>query len=156
MRLTPPTHSRKGGFTLLEITIVLIIASMIVGMGSVVVGSLFQDHSVNKAVTAIEVLGLESVKRASTRRMHQAILFHEDRCELWDAREGLIRTVALPGGSALLMKRYFSKDFTVAAGQRLDIIPGCLMEPVQLVLKTGGDEFAFALDPLTGGYNPDL
>ncbi|MBL9129723.1 MAG: prepilin-type N-terminal cleavage/methylation domain-containing protein [Verrucomicrobiaceae bacterium] len=156
MKRTKSRSPLTSGFTLLEITIVLIIASMIVGMGSVVVGSLFQDHSVNVAVTKIETLGLESVKRASTRHLRQAILFHEDRCELWDAQDGLIRTVPLPQGSELLIQRYFSPKFTESAGQRLDIIPGCLMEPVQLVLKTGSDEFAFALDPLTGGYNPGL
>ena len=154
---TPSSARRSSaGFTLLEISIVLVIASMIIGLGAMMVSSLFQEHAVSKAVTSIETLGLEGLNRASRFHRHQAIQFHEDRCELWDPQDGLIRSVSLPMGSALFIQRYYAKDFVEADGHRLEIIPGCLLEPIQLALKTAGDSFDFALDPLTGGYNPNL
>jgi prepilin-type N-terminal cleavage/methylation domain-containing protein len=159
MRQTHPAICKprfQAGFTLLEISIVLVIAALIVGMGAVMVSSLFNDHTIQKAVTNIEVLGVEGVRRASTYHRQQAILFYEDRCELWDETGELVRTVPLPGYYKLFIHRYYSKDFEESAGQILRIRPGCLCEPIQLMLKNGGDEFQFALDPLTGGYNPDL
>ena len=156
MRLTPPPARRSSAaFTLLEITIVLIIASMVISLGAMMVSSLFQEHAVAKTVTNIETLGLEAVKRSSHYQRHQAILFFEDHCELWDTRGDLVRRVDLPMGAILFIRRYYTKDFVESDGQRLDVIPGCLLEPIELVLKTGGEEFGFALDPLTGGYNPN-
>lgn len=156
MHSTALKPAQARGFTLLEIAIVLVIASMIIGLGAMMVSSMLNDNAVAKTVSEIEVLGLEGMKRASYRHRPQAILFHENRCELWDAQDGLIRTVTLPMGSKLLLQRYFSPKMGESTGQRLDIVPGCLMEPLQLVLQTAGSEFGFALDPLTGGFNPNL
>jgi hypothetical protein len=29
------------------------------------------------------------------------------------------------------------------------------MEPIELILRDSDEDFQFALDPLTGGFNPD-
>jgi type II secretory pathway component PulJ len=156
MPMSPSLRHRfyaARGFTLLEISIVLLIAMILLGMSSVMVSSLYAEHRVRSAVSAIEALGIEAMARASTYRRQQAITFLEDRCELMDESGELVRSVEVPSRAKLWLKRYLARDYAEANGQVLRIIPGCLCEPIQLRLASDDEDFDFALDPLTGGYN---
>lgn len=148
-------NAAAHGFTLLEISVVLIIASMLIGAGAVMVSSMMNDRAVQKAVSGIEALGVEAVSRASTYRRQQVIAFQEGRCDLMDETGELIRSVELPAGAKMLIHRYYAKDFTEAEGQAVRVLPGCLLEPIELILRDADEDFEFALDPLTGGFNPD-
>ena len=148
-------RSLRGGFTLLEISVVLVIASLLIGAGAVMVSGMMNDRAVQKTVSGIEALGVEAVSRASTYRRQQVIAFQEGRCDLLDETGELIRTVELPSSSKLLIHRYYAKDFTDSEGQTVRVLPGCLMEPIELILRDSDEDFEFALDPLTGGFNPD-
>lgn len=146
---------RQGGFTLLEIAVVLIIASLLIGAGSVMVSDMMNERAVQKAVSGMEALGVEAVNRAATYRRQQVLSFQKDRCDLYDETGDLIRSVKLPIGAKMLIHRYHAEDFTDADGQTVRILPGCLMEPIELILRDVDEDFQFALDPLTGGFNPD-
>ena len=150
-----PSTAFTSGFTLLEISIVLVIASMLVGLGAVMAGSLMSENELQKAVTQIETMGVEAVRRASSTRRQQVILFHEDRCELMDESGELVRTVKLPASGKLTLQQYYAKDLDDAAGQSLRVLPGCLLLPCRLVLSAAGGAYEFVLDPLTGGYRPE-
>jgi prepilin-type N-terminal cleavage/methylation domain-containing protein len=143
------------GFTLLEIAVVLIIASLLIGAGSVMVSGMMNDRAVQKAVSGMEAMGVEAVSRAATYRRQQVLSFQKDRCDLYDETGDLIRSVELPVGAQMLIHRYYAKDFAEADGQTVRILPGCLMEPIELILRDSDEDFQFALDPLTGGFNPD-
>ena len=148
-------NAEAQGFTLLEISVVLVIASLLIGMSSVMVSSMMNDRAVQKTVSGIEGLGVEAVSRASTYRRQQVITFQEGRCDLLDETGELIRSVELPPSSKLLIHRYYAKDFTEAEGQAVRVLPGCLLEPIELILRDADEDFEFALYPLTGGFNPD-
>lgn len=148
-------NAAAQGFTLLEIAVVLIIALLLIGMGSVMVSGMMNDRSVQKTVSAMEAMGVEAVSRAATYCRQQVLSFQKDRCDLYDETGDLIRSVELPDGAQMLIHRYYAKDFTNADGQTVRILPGCLMEPIELILRDSDEDFQFALDPLTGGFNPD-
>jgi prepilin-type N-terminal cleavage/methylation domain-containing protein len=148
-------NAAAQGFTLLEIAIVLIIASLLIGAGSVMVSGMMNDRAVQKTVSGMEALGVEAVSRAATYRRQQVLSFQKDRCDLYDETGDLIRSVKLPAGAKMLIRRYYAKDFTDAEGQTVRILPGCLMEPFELMLRDVDEDFQFALDPLTGGFRAD-
>ena len=100
-------------------------------------------------------MGVEAVRRASSTRRQQVILFQEDRCELMDESGELVRTVKLPTSGKLELQQYYAKDLDDAAGQSLRVLPGCLLLPCRLVLTASGGSYEFVLDPLTGGYRPE-
>lgn len=152
MKLQHAARSAARGFTLLEIAVVLVIAMLLIGIGAVMASSLMNENAMHKAVTQIEVLGAEAVRRASTTRRQQVILFHEDRCELVDEASGSIRSAAYPANAQMTLQRYFDTKTTPAEGQSLRVLPGCLLEPLSLTLTSSSGEFQFGLDPLTGGF----
>ena len=115
--MSPPAYrcsrSLQGGFTLLEIAVVLIIASLLIGAGLVMVSGMMNDRAVQKTVAGMEAMGVEAVSRAATYRRQQVLSFQKDRCDLYDETGDLIRSVALPAGAQMLIHRYYAKDFAV-------------------------------------------
>jgi prepilin-type N-terminal cleavage/methylation domain-containing protein len=150
------------GFTLLEVVIVLVIMSLLIGMAVVSVNSIDQEQDVRRPVSEFTRMTQEAVQRAGIYERPQVIQFDKkgfsmryrtdadgrittDDTKVWQRR------VEIPDGMKFTLRRFGSTKFAPAAGQRLVIAPGGLCEPLTARFELNGSWIETSLDPLSGG-----
>lgn len=170
MHLTRPRHERRqravpgaGGFTLLELTVVLVIIMMMLGIGVMSFDSVAQEHELRKPVLEFKSMTMEAVRRAALYERPQVLIFDQQgmlmrlQAPRAGASEGIetagprVKRFTLPPHMVLSLRRFGSDKFVPAAGQRLIIAPSGLCEPITARFEQGRSWFEVTLDPLTGG-----
>lgn len=142
------------GFTLLEMIVVLAIAALIIGVGAASLAGLTEEHELSKATVAVEQIFMTAVHRAGATSSAQVVAFDDTGLALIGSETGqpsANRTVTLPKGTRLLVRRFGADKLVPAAGQRVLMRPHGLCEPLQLQLERQGATVTASLDPLTGG-----
>ncbi|MFZ4763851.1 MAG: pilus assembly FimT family protein [Roseimicrobium sp.] len=157
---------RASGFTLLEMIIVLVIISLMMGMAVMRFDSVTAQQDLRRPVTEFQQMTLEAVRRASLYERPQFIYFdakgflmryRNDANGRADDKDSAIwqRRVDLPSGMKLSLRRFGSEKFAPAAGQRLSIAPGGLCEPISARFEKGAAWIEILLDPLSGGVSDE-
>ena len=147
----------RGGFTLLEIVIVLVIITLILGLSVVSFDTVFQEQELRKPVLQFKDLTAEAVRRATLYERPQVLFFDKAGMVLpmrvghqADGRPMPVKRLTLPPGMSLMLRRFGSEKFLPAEGQRLIVSPSGLCEPLTARFELGPSWFEVTLDPLTG------
>ena len=147
-----------GGFTLLEIVIVLFIIMLILGLSVMNFDGVMQEQELRKPVLEFKGLTAEAVRRAALYERPQVLVFDQNGMLLPLQAPGAgspsaprVKRITLPPNMSLSLRRFGSDKFVPAAGQRLIIAPSGLCEPLTARFEQGRSWFEVTLDPLTGG-----
>lgn len=125
-----------SGFTLLEMIVVLAIASLIIGVGVSAAGMLTEEHELRKVAQDAEVRLMETMTRVMTTSAPQSVSLD-----------------GLAAGRRLTVRRPGAKEFISAEGQRMLLRPGGLCEPLTLRWQQDTHWIMATLDPLTASFN---
>lgn len=156
-RLGAASISRAGGFTLLEMMIVLVIIMLIVGLGAMSFDGVMQEQELRKPVLEFKSLAAEAVRRATLYERPQVLIFDKAGAVMplriaraADDTPIQVKRFTLPPGMSLSLRRFGAEKFAPAEGQRLIISPSGLCEPLTARFERGQSWFEVTLDPLTG------
>lgn len=151
------TGSRTGGFTLMEVLMVLFIIALITGMAVMNFDGIFKEQDLRKPVLEFKDLTAEAVRRATLYERPQVLMFDKAGMVLplqvrrvGDSAPVRMKRFTLPPGMTLALRRFGSEKFMPAEGQRLMISPSGLCEPLTARFQQGESWFEVTLDPLTG------
>lgn len=155
-------HARTAqGFTLLEVSLVLFVMALLVGLSVYSFGGVSAEEDLRRPATELQRMTMEAVRRASLYEKPQVILFdqkgfimryradfdgksrNEDE-RLWQRR------IDIPPQMKLTLRRWGSDKFAAAAGQRLIIAPSGLCEPLTARFELQNSWLEMTFDPLSG------
>ncbi|MFC5455999.1 type II secretion system protein [Prosthecobacter fluviatilis] len=122
-------------FTLLEMIVVLAIASLVIGIGAGAVQKLTEEHELLRAAHDAERILMQAMTRTLTTVQPQ-----------------VIDLTTLSQGAKLTVRRAGKKTFDTATNQHLRLRPGGLCEPLTLRWQNGANWVSATLDPLTAGF----
>lgn len=149
--------SRAGGFTLLELMIVLVIIMLVVGLGTMSFDGVMQEQELRKPVLEFKDLAAEAVRRATLYERPQVLIFDKAGVVMplrmpraGDDTPVPVKRCVLPPDMSLSLRRFGAERFAPAEGQRLIISPSGLCEPLTARFDRGQSWFEVTLDPLTG------
>lgn len=128
-------HRTAAAFTLLEMIVVLAIASLVIGLGAGAVQKLTQEHELLKVAHDAERTLMQAMTRTLTTVQPQ-------RVDLSSLSRGRKLTVRHAGSEAFVSTR----------DQHLMLRPGGLCEPLTLRWQNGASWVSATLDPLTAGF----
>lgn len=163
--MSPLSHPsvRRGspGFTLLEISIVLFIMVLLMGLCVYSFGGLTAERELRKPVTELQRMTMEAVRRATLQEKPQVILFEPtgfairyrqdpDGLRQKDDDEYYIRRVKIPPAMKLTLRRWGSEKFVPSPGQRLIVAASGLCEPLTARFELGSSWLEVTVDPLSG------
>jgi prepilin-type N-terminal cleavage/methylation domain-containing protein len=130
-------HRRAAtAFTLLEMIVVLAIASLIIGIGAGAVQRVTEEHALMQVAHAAERECMQAMTRT-----------------LATARPQDLDLTTLAQGAKLTLRRIGSTKYITATGQHLFLRPGGLCEPLTLRWQRGDAWVSATLDPLTGAFS---
>lgn len=149
-------------FTLLEMVVVLVIITLLVGVGVMSFDGLLREQEMRRPVSELKRMTQEAVRRAVQHERPQVIVFDGNGFSTRgekapQAANGshqappLVDHARLPDGMTLVLRRFGAAKFTAAGGQRLMVTPGGLCEPLTARFEQGHSWIEVTLDPLTGG-----
>jgi len=150
-----------GGFTLLEMSMVMFIMAVLVGVSVFSFGGVSQEEILRRPALELQRMVMEAVRRASLYERPQTIAFDgrgftiryrtDVNGQKGDSQQVWQRKVAMPETVRLSLRRFGSDKFAPAAGQRLVVAPSGLCEPVTARFEMAGGSFIeVAFDPLSG------
>ena len=129
------TSRHSSGFTLLEMIMVLAIASLIMTVGVSSLGLMADEHELRKVAQDAELKLMDTMTRAMTTTAPQ-----------------VVNLEALAAGRKLTIRRAGQREYGSADGQRLLLRPGGLCEPLTLRWQEEGRWLTATLDPLTASF----
>ncbi len=152
----------SSAMTLMEMMLVLFIMAIFVGIGAFSYQGATEEEILGKPAAELQRMARESVSRAGTYEEQQTILFEKDGFGIrYRGEVGLnkksndkqywLRRVQTPPEMKILLKRWGSKEWLPAAGQRWVTLPGGLCEPVAVRLEWKRSFWEMQFHPLTGG-----
>lgn len=159
-------RQHPGGFTLLEMVIVLFIMALLMGLAVMRFDSVSGQQEIRRPVSELQRMTQDAVRRAVLYERPQVILFDArgfamnyktDVNGQADAQDPVVwrRRVDTPPAMKLMLRRFGSEKFTPAAGQRLVVAPGGLCEPLTARFELGPSWIEVTLDPLSGGVQEE-
>jgi prepilin-type N-terminal cleavage/methylation domain-containing protein len=159
--ISSPVRRGPPGFTLLEISIVLFIMVLLVGLCIYSFGGLTAERELRKPVSELQRMTMEAVRRAALQEKPQVILFEPtgfairyrqdpDGIRQKDEDEFYIRRVKLPPAMKLTLRRWGAEKFVPAPGQRLVVAASGLCEPLTARFELGASWLEVTVDPLSG------
>lgn len=125
----------SGAFTLLEMIIVLAIATLLIGIGVSAAGMLADEHELRGVARNAEVTFMQAMTRVLNTSAPQSVNLD-----------------AVAAGRKLTVRRAGTKDFVPATGQRMLLRPGGLCEPITLRWQQDTHWLTATLDPLTASF----
>ncbi len=126
---------RAAAFTLLEMMVVLAIGALVIGIGTVSVQRLTEEHGLLKVAHEAESVCMQTMTRTLATAQAQQVSLE-----------------TLSQGAKLTLKRFGASVFIGAKDQYLFVRPGGLCEPLTLRWQQGSAWVTATLDPLTGGF----
>ena len=126
---------RAAAYTLLEMMVVLAVAALVIGIGTVSVQRLTEEHELLKVAHEAERVCMQTMTRTLATAQGQQVSLE-----------------TLAQGAKLTLKRFGASAFIGAKDQYLFVRPGGLCEPLTLRWQQGSAWVTATLDPLTGGF----
>lgn len=150
------------GYTLIEITLVIFIMALFIGIAAVSFAGLSGEQDLKKPASELEIMAREAVRRAGMYEQPQVIVFEktgfamryqEDASAL--ASNGAdkniwVRRTEVPANMKILLKHWGMKKWIPAAGERWIALPSGLCEPIQVRMELGRSYIEMEFNPLTG------
>ncbi|TLD71313.1 general secretion pathway protein GspH [Phragmitibacter flavus] len=153
-------------FTLLEMTVVMFVMAIIVGISVYSFNGMSEEDILRRPAAEFQSMVMEAVRRAGLEEQEQIILFNssgffmrfrevaEGRAS--DDNDGLwVKAVEAPGDMRISLRRWRSNKFTPALGQQLVILPGGLCEPLTIRFERKNSWLELSLDALGGGVREE-
>jgi prepilin-type N-terminal cleavage/methylation domain-containing protein len=162
-----PTHRStaaqraSAAFTLLEMVVVLFIIAVFAGVAAFSFTGLTEQEALRKPAAELQFLAREAVRRAGMTEQPQFIVFETNAFSMnyrgdpaavtasRDERRWVRRTQG-PENMNILLKRWGSKDWRPASGQRWVVQGGGLCEPLEVRMELGPNWIEMQFHPLTG------
>ncbi|MEZ0387620.1 MAG: Tfp pilus assembly protein FimT/FimU [Verrucomicrobium sp.] len=162
MTARPRHRPLQQAFTLLEMSIVLLIMALLAGVCLFSFGSLSVEETLRTPAVALQGMSMEAFRRTGVFEEPQTVEFGErsfstrfrqvsgptasdpDSSSAWQKR------VECPTGVRVLLRRFGSSTFQPAAGQQMVLVPGHLCEPLTARFELGASWLQITLDPLNG------
>ncbi|HSJ01556.1 MAG: Tfp pilus assembly protein FimT/FimU [Verrucomicrobium sp.] len=153
--------AQRGGFTLLEMTVVMFIMCLLVGLCVYSFAGLTAEDELRRPATELQRMTMEAVRRASLHEKSQLIIFEPkgfairyksdpDGIRRQEDQQTWVRRVSTPPTMKMLLRRWGSEKFVPAPGQRLVIASSGLCEPLTARFELNGSWLEITLDPLSG------
>lgn len=167
MRFHPPSPSlnpRSGGFTILELVIVMVIMALLMGLAVVNFDGVDAERDLRRPASELQRMTMEAVRRSGLWERPQVIVFDSKgfsmryrndangRSEKSD-KAVWHRRVDIAPEVKLTLRRFGTQKFAPAAGQRISIAPGGLCEPLTARFEKGASWLEITLDPLSGSVS---
>ncbi len=127
------TGSNMKAFTLLEMIVVLAIASLVIGIGAGAVQKLTEEHELLRVAHEAERVLMQAMTRTLSTVQPQSVDLS-----------------SLSQGKKLTVRHAGSETFVSPTNLRLR--PGGLCEPLTLRWQNGAKWVSATLDPLTAGF----
>jgi prepilin-type N-terminal cleavage/methylation domain-containing protein len=127
------TGSNMKAFTLLEMIVVLAIASLVIGIGAGAVQKLTEEHELLRVAHEAERVLMQAMTRTLTTVQPQSVDLS-----------------SLSQKAKLTVRHAGSETFVSPTSLRLR--PGGLCEPLTLRWQNGANWVSATLDPLTAGF----
>ncbi len=161
----PRTHSTQG-FTLLELCITMLVMALMMGMAVYSYQGLNAEGDIRRPASELESMAKEAVRRASLYEAPQFIHFEKtgffmkykqdaDLSRSEQESAAWQRRVTVPEEMKIFLKRWGSKRWMLATGEKWAISPGGLCEPLQVRLELGKSFLEMDFDPLSGGVREE-
>ena len=155
------TGRLPDGYTLIEITLVIFIMALFIGIAAVSFSGLSSEQDLKKPAAELEIMAREAVRRAGMYEQPQVIVFEktgfamryqEDASALASGADTNIwvRHTDVPGNMKILLKHWGMKKWMPAAGERWIVLPSGLCEPIQVRMELGRSYIEMEFNPLTG------
>ncbi len=152
-----------GAFTLLEIVVVLVIISLLLGLGVMSFDGILREQEFRRPATGLKRMVQDAVRRARLDERPQVIVFEaggfamqlkKPAGEPGGAEPGWDR-VSVPSSMRLSIRRFGGERFLPAAGQMFVVAPGGLCEPITARFEEGSSWMQITIDPLSGGVREE-
>ena len=163
--LTTSRRLMASAFTLLEITVVMFVMAVIVGVSVYSFSGVSGEEALRRPAVEFQSMVQEAMRRASLEEKPQVIEFdakgfatryrHAGPGRVAGADGEWIKRVAPPDDMRISLKRWREKAFTPASGQQMELLPGGLCEPLSLRFEQAGSWLEITLHPLTGGVREE-
>jgi type II secretory pathway pseudopilin PulG len=159
------TRCQRHGFpafTLLEMTVVMFVMAVIVGISVYSFSGVTEEEILRRPASEFQRMVMEGMRRASLEESPQTITFttrgftmrflqEADGRETSADGRAWERRVEVPPDMRLSLRRWGAREFKPAAGQELVIAPSGLCEPLTIRFERGASWLELGLDPLSGG-----
>lgn len=151
-----------SAFTLLEMTVVMFVMAVIVGISVYSFSGVTEEEILRRPASEFQRMVMEAMRRASLEEAPQTIAFTssgfmmrflqeaDGRSTAEDGR-AWVRRVEVPEDMRISLRRWRARDFKPAMGQQLVIAPSGLCEPLTIRFERGASWLELSLDPLSGG-----
>lgn len=154
------------GFTLLELCVVMMVMALMIGLAVFSFQGLDGEAAIRRPASELESMAKEAVRRASLYETPQVIVFEKtgfvmkyrqdvDANSNADQSAKWQRRVTVPPQMKILIKRWGSKKWITAIGERWVISAGGFCEPLEVRLELGGSFLQMEFDPLSGGVREE-
>lgn len=150
-----------SGFTLLEMTMVIFIMAIFVGVAAFSFEGMSEEEILRTPASELQRMAHEAVSRAGIYEQPEEIVFEKSGFGIryrGDVSPGdggqaqyWLRRVQTPPEMRLLMKRWGQDKWLPAAGQRWVALPSGLCEPLSIRMEWGRSFTEMQFHPLTGG-----
>ena len=129
-------HSRKAGFTLVEICIAMALCMMLLGISTLAISGLQDEAKLKRAASQMETTARQSLQQAV---MDQRLI------------EVALDAGAFGGDGRLQVKRLGEKAFrNPSRGEVWEFSPTGVCEPLEIRLSNSCGVIELGFDPLTG------
>jgi type II secretory pathway pseudopilin PulG len=146
-----------GGFTLLELCIVLVVVTLLFAVGMPYTARLLREDEFDQPIRELQEFAKDARIRAMTEgRPYEVWLLNDRYVErIWQKETGFadeVRSYTLPSGISYAIKRDGEEDFSPEAEARWAFMPNGLCEPLTFLFQKGKDWNKFRVDPLTARF----
>lgn len=158
--------SRVQGFTLLELCVVMMVMALMMGLAVYSFRGLDGESAIRYPASELESMAKEAVRRASLYETPQVIVFEKtgflmqyrqeaDANSNADQSAKWQRRVTVPSEMKILIRRWGTKKWIPATGERWVISAGGFCEPLEVRLELGESFIQMEFDPLSGGVREE-
>ncbi len=133
-------RAQPAAFTLVEIIIALSIAMLIIGVATLSITGLNDEHRLRKAASAIEQTARDALMDAVAS--YQPVTL---------ALDGGLGSLDGESATSILVKRFGEREFRQARkGESWEFSPTGICEPIELRITSSSGTIELGFDPLTG------
>lgn len=150
LRPLPVRYSYSGGFTLVEIIIVVLMIAVLSSIAVFSFAGLGDEESIKSPSNELIRLSKTAVRAAAIQGRPFTIAFEKEGFSLlgWEGKGG--NHVPLPEGTKLSILRWGEKEWHPAVGQTWMFGSNGLCDPIKVRFESNNSMIEMGFNPLTG------
>lgn len=145
-----PVRTMRAGFTLLEMITVMALIIMMMGVAAFATRQAAPEPAVREPGNELVRLAKTAVRAAAVQGRGYMLAFDKNGFSLLGAGGGQNDRVSLPKGMKVFIKRWGSRDWEPAEGQRWWFGMQGLCEPLSVRIAAKDSALMLRFNPLTG------